>query len=68
MFEEFYGGVGVVSSDPLRDGREPLDARTPAAGVCCKCNGTIKWHNTYIYNKTIVLTSAGSVDMVKNGL
>lgn len=20
MFEEFYGGVGVVSSDPLRDG------------------------------------------------
>lgn len=30
MFEEFYGGVGVVSSDPLRDGREPLDARTPA--------------------------------------
>lgn len=29
------GGVGVVSSDPLRDGREPLDARTPAAGVCC---------------------------------
>lgn len=54
MFEEFYGGVGFVSSDPLRDGREPLDARTPAAGVCCKCNGTIKWHNTYIYNKTIV--------------
>lgn len=34
MFEEFYGGVGVVSSDPLRDGREPLDARTPADSSC----------------------------------
>lgn len=34
MFEEFYGGVGVGSFDPLRDGREPLDAWTAAAGIC----------------------------------
>lgn len=54
MFEEFYGGVGVVLFDFLCDGWELLDVWILVVGVCCKCNGIIKWYNIYIYNKIIV--------------
>lgn len=49
-WESFHLTLSVMGGSHWTHGLQ----LTPAAGVCCKCNGTIKWHNTYIYNKTIV--------------